>query len=85
MLVERVFAYFEVMKRQNEYVAQIEDYKILPFANCDQQLRAPNDQVPVQTPALHYQQNATLSVPPADQLLRVIPTLVKNKYGQWHV
>ncbi len=73
--------YFVLQDGQNEQIVQVEDYTILPFANRDQQLRGPNDQVPIQTPALHYQQNAALSLLSADQLLRVIPTPVKMNSG----
>lgn len=69
--------YFAFKDGQNEQIVQVEDYKVLPFKTKEQQLRGPNDQVPIQTPALHYQQNAALSLLPVSQLLRVIPSPVK--------
>ena len=55
--------------------------KVLPFATREQQLRGPNDQMPLQTPQLDYSKNFSLTVIPAEKRLPLIPEPVKYAWG----
>jgi hexosaminidase len=55
--------------------------KVLPFDKKEQQLRGPNDHMPLQTPGLDFEKNRALSLLPQDKQLPLIPEPVKYSWG----
>ena len=62
-------------------VQNLGDAKVLPFTTREQQLRGPNDKMPLQSPALDYTQNLGVSLLPAEKRLPLIPEPVKYAWG----
>ena len=62
-------------------VLDLGNAKVLPFTTREQQLRGPNDLMPLQTPALDYSKNLALSPVPAEKQLPLIPEPVKYSWG----
>ncbi|MFT4032129.1 MAG: family 20 glycosylhydrolase [Siphonobacter sp.] len=77
--------YFVFKKDNKEVIEQVSDYTVEPFTTKEQVLRGPEDQFPLPTPAYHYQQNAALSVVPAEQRPILIPSPVKVTKGSGSV
>jgi hexosaminidase len=59
--------------------AVVSDVIVEPFTRPKQTKRAPNDVLPVPTPASRYRDNQSLSVRPADSVGRIVPTPVSTE------
>ncbi|GAB3023038.1 family 20 glycosylhydrolase [Spirosoma pulveris] len=66
---------------KEETVAEIANYTIRPFTRKEQALRGVNDLEPRYTPENTYQNNLSVSLLPAEQLQKIIPSPVKLTTG----
>lgn len=66
---------------KEENIVQVANYRALPFATKEQQLRGNGDLVPLQTAAKRYQDNLALSLIAANQLQKIVPSPVKMTPG----
>lgn len=62
-------------------VVDLGDAKVLPFTTREQQLRGPNDHMPLQTPQLDYDKNQDMSLLPGEKRLPLIPEPFKYSWG----
>jgi hexosaminidase len=62
-------------------IVDLGNARVLPFLTREQQLRGKDDQMPLQTPALDYSKNRSVSLIPAEKRLPIIPEPVKYAWG----
>ena len=62
-------------------ITDLGDARVLPFTTKEQQLRGPNDHMPLQTPQLDYGKNLDLSLLPKEKRLPLIPEPVRYAWG----
>lgn len=55
-------------------IAQVEDFKLIPFTRKEQMLRGVVDQEPIRTPELVYEKNLGLRLLPETQLQKIVPS-----------
>lgn len=62
---------------KEENIVQVANYNVVPFTRRDQMLRGKQDQEPLATPENAYQHNLEVSLLPAAQLQKIVPSPVK--------
>jgi hexosaminidase len=58
-------------------IAQVEDFKLVPFTRKEQLLRGVVDRESIRTPEFLFEKNASLSVLPESQLQQIVPSPVR--------
>lgn len=65
--------YIVYAENGSERIEEISNYTIEPFTKQEQILRGKDDQLPIPSPELAYQQNHDLTLLPADQVAPIVP------------
>ena len=75
------FVFYDA-KGEESQIVPIEKCAVVPFTRKEQLLRGPNDQDPIITASLRYNENLQVSPVAANQLQRIIPSPISVVTGQ---